>query len=104
MSLADNDLCFNISEPDKNGTYEDYKGYTNAIAFTNPITDGAEVDLLSGIVKINTSPITYDTVTPLSISTFNGVNNIYADVGDTEVTYRKSVDKAIAELQALILS
>ena len=91
MSLADNDLCFNISEPDKNGTYEDYKGYTNAIAFTNPITDGAEVDLLSGIVKINTSPITYDSITPIAIRTFKGVNNVYSDIGDMSVTYRETL-------------
>lgn len=37
-------------------------------------------------------------------STVIGANNISADSGDTEVVYKKSIDDAIAELQALILS
>lgn len=61
------------------------------VTFGNPITDGAEVDLLSGIVKINTSPVTYDSITPLAIRTFKGVNNIYSDIGDMDVTYRETL-------------
>ena len=38
------------------------------------------------------------------INSLVGVNNVYADSGDCEVTYKKSIDDAIAELQALILS
>ena len=74
-------------------TYHAYnsESNTNSITFTSPITDGAEVDLLSGIVKINTSPITYDSITPLAIRTFKGVNNIYSDIGDIDVTYRETL-------------
>ena len=61
------------------------------VSFTAPITDGAEADLLSGIVKINTSPVTYDSITPLAIRTFKGVNNIYSDIGDMSVTYRETL-------------
>lgn len=61
------------------------------VAFTSPITDGASVDLLSGIVKINTSPVTYDSITPLAIRTFKGVNNFYSDIGDIDVTYRETL-------------
>ena len=72
-------------------TFEAYNGNTQSITFTSPITDGAEVDLLSGIVKINTSPVTYDSITPIAIRTFKGVNNIYSDIGDMSVTYRETL-------------
>lgn len=71
--------------------YEAYNASDYSVLFTNPITDGAEVDLLSGIVKINTSPITYDSITPLAIRTFKGVNNIFSDIGDIDVTYRETL-------------
>ena len=67
----------------------DLNDYT--VTFNSSITDGAEVDLLSGIVKINTSPVTYDSITPLAIRTFKGVNNIYSDIGDIDVTYRETL-------------
>lgn len=38
------------------------------------------------------------------INSLVGTNNVYADSGDIEVIYKKSIDDAIAELQALILS
>ena len=62
-----------------------------SVTFNSPITDGAEVDLLSGIVMINTIPITFDSITPLAIRTFKGVNNIYSDIGDIDVTYRETL-------------
>lgn len=66
--------------------------YNNYSAtFTSPITDGAEVDLLSGIVKINSSPVTYDSITPIAIRTFKGINNVYSDIGDMSVTYRETL-------------
>lgn len=71
--------------------YERYNGETNTVTFTTPITDGAEVDLLSGIIKINTNPVTYDSITPIAIRTFKGVNNIYSDIGDMSVTYRETL-------------
>ena len=41
---------------------------------------------------------------PEIASTISGANSFSADSGDIEVTYKKSIDDAIAELQALILS
>lgn len=79
--------------PSNETDYHSYDGNTSVVAFSSPITDGAEVDLLSGIVKINTSPITYDSITPLAIRTFKGVNNIYSDIGDIDVTYRETLKK-----------
>lgn len=70
-----------------------------SVSFTTPITDGAEVDLLSGIVKINTSPVTYDSITPLAIRTFKGVNNIYSDIGDMSVTYRETLKHYLEKQQ-----
>lgn len=68
------------------GTEETY-----TVTFSSPITDGAEVDLLTGLVKINTSPVTYDSFTPFNIRTVKGVNNIYSDIGDMSVTYRETL-------------
>lgn len=82
-----------INYPSTITTYSEYTVSSQNVSFTTPITDGAEVDLLSGIVKINTSPITYDSITPLAIRTFKGVNNIYSDIGDIDVTYRESLKK-----------
>lgn len=39
-----------------------------------------------------------------TITTLIGVNNIFADSGNVDVVYKKSINDAIAELQALILS
>lgn len=84
-------ICLNESITAIDGTFESYNGNTQAVAFTTPITDGADVDLLSGIVKINTSPVTYDSITPIAIRTYKGVNNVYSDIGDMSVTYRETL-------------
>lgn len=72
-------------------TYEPYKKIVNTVSFGSTITDGAEIDLLSGIVKINTSPVTYSSITPIAIRTYKGVNNIYSDVGSMSLTYRETL-------------
>ena len=88
-STYNNDISINY--PATVTAYKAYNANTQSVSFTAPITDGAEVDLLSGIVKINTSPITYDSITPLAIRTFKGVNNIYSDIGNITVTYRETL-------------
>ena len=84
-----NDICFNY--PDTERTYSSYTGNTFNISLGSTITDGAEVDLLSGIVKINTTPVTYSSITPIAIRTYKGVNNIYSDVGSMSLTYRETL-------------
>ena len=69
------------------------------ITFTS-ITDGAEIDLLSGIIKINTSPVTYDSITPIAIRTYKGVNNIYSDIGTISVTYRETLKHYLKKQEA----
>ena len=71
--------------------HEAYKAMTYPISFGSTITDGAEADLLSGIVKINTNPVTYSSITPIAIRTYKGVNNIYSDIGTTALTYRETL-------------
>lgn len=71
--------------------FEAYKENTYLISFGSTITDGAEVDLLSGMVTINTTPVTYSTITPIAIRTYKGVNNIYSDIGSTDVIYRETL-------------
>ena len=71
--------------------YEPYKEVKNTVSLGSTITDGAEIDLLSGIVKINTSPVTYSSITPIAIRTYKGVNNIYSDIGSMSLTYRETL-------------
>lgn len=80
-----------FEEGESKTVFETFKATINTVSFGSTITDGAEVDLLSGIVKINTSPVTYSSITPIAIRTYKGVNNIYADVGDMSVTYRETL-------------
>lgn len=82
---------FSINYIDSYHNLFEYEGNTYTITFGTPITDGAEVDLLSGMVKINTTPVTYDSITPIVIRTFKGVNNVYSDIGDISVTYRETL-------------
>ena len=67
------------------------------------LTDSEIKTALSGVqccFKLK-EPITY-TLTPTEIKSLLGDNNIWADAGDTEVTYRadtaKYIDKKIAEV------
>ena len=71
--------------------FESYKSIIDTVSLGSTITDGAEIDLLSGIVKINTSPVTYSSITPIAIRTYKGVNNIYSDVGSMSLTYRETL-------------
>ena len=81
-------------------TFEEYETPTNySISFTS-ITDGAEIDLLTGLIKINTSPVTYDSITPIAIRTYKGVNNIYSDIGTTSVTYRETLKHYLKKQEA----
>lgn len=80
-----------IEYGESNSDYEPYKSMTNTVSLGSTITDGAEIDLLSGIVKINTSPVTYSSITPIAIRTYKGVNNIYSDIGTSALTYRETL-------------
>ena len=71
--------------------FEEYKYYTDAVSLGSTITDGAKVDLLSGIVTINTTPVTYSSITPIAIRTYKGVNNIFSDIGSMDVVYRETL-------------
>ena len=81
-------------------TYEPYKIMTNTVSFGSTITDGAEIDLLSGLMKVNTTPATYTQLTPIAIRTYKGVNNIYANVGDMSVTYRETLKHYLDKQEA----
>jgi hypothetical protein len=91
-----NDISLSLNS----STYSVYEGNSNSITFGSSITDGAEVDLLSGIVKINTSPVTYDSITPIAIRTYKGINNFYSDIGTTAVTYRETLKHYLKKQEA----
>lgn len=54
-------------------------------------------------VAYNSNSNEYAVADLANIRTFDGVNTLFADSGNINVTYKKSIDDAIAELQALIL-
>lgn len=80
--------------------YESYKSTTDTVSLGSTITDGAEIDLLTGLMKVNTTPATYTQLTPIAIRTYNGVNNIYVDVGDMSVTYRETLKHYLDKQEA----
>lgn len=82
---------FLVETGDTATSYEPYKAMTYPVSFGSTITDGAEIDLLSGVVKINTSPVTYTSITPIAVRTYKGINNIYSDIGNTALTYRETL-------------
>lgn len=71
--------------------YESYNAIVDTISLGSSITDGATVDLLSGMVTIHSTPESFSSITPIAIRTYKGVNNIYSDSGSMEVTYRESL-------------
>ena len=71
--------------------FEPYKAMTYPVSFGSTITDEAEIDLLEGIIKINSIPISYQSITPLAVKTYKGINNIYSDIGITALTYRETL-------------
>ena len=73
--------------------FEGYKENTYTVSFGSTITDGAEADLLSGLVKVNTTPESFIQIQPIAVMTYKGVNNIVSDVGSTALTYRETLKK-----------
>ena len=71
--------------------FEEYKAITYPVSFGTTITDGAEIDLLEGLIKINSTPVSYQSITPLAVKTYKGINNIYSDIGTTALTYRETL-------------
>ena len=70
-----------------NGSY-----YPNAsISFGTSITDGGELDLLTGLIKVNSTPPSIIQIDPVAIRTLKGINNIWSNVGDMSVTYRETL-------------
>ena len=64
---------------------------TYPVSFGSTITDGAEADLLSGLVKVNTTPESFIQIQPIAVRTYKGVNNIYSDIGTSTLTYRETL-------------
>ena len=73
--------------------FEAYKAMTYPVSFGSTITEGAEADLLSGLVKVNTTPESFIQIQPIAVRTYKGVNNIFSDVGSTALTYRETLKK-----------
>lgn len=87
--LTGTDFMLEISETVTE--YESYNAMTYYVPFGSTITDGAEADLLSGLVKVNTTPASFIQIQPIAVRTYKGVNNIYSDVGTSALTYRETL-------------
>lgn len=86
-------------------TYEAYNGNTEVINFGETIYNGGTFTQDNAGHRTLTADGT-TTVLPdgTPITALIGTNNIYNDSGNSEVVYKKSINDAIAELQALFLS
>lgn len=80
--------------------FEIHKETYNSISFGTTITDGAEINLLDGIIKVNSTPVSYLSISPIAVRTYKGVNNIYSDVGTTALTYRETLKHYIDKQEA----
>ena len=80
--------------------------YIRDSAYTDPDDLKTAVSGVKLVYELAT-PLTYQ-LTPTEVKTLLGQNNIWADTGDSSVSYRadtkKYIDAKIAELQALILN
>lgn len=87
--MANGEALLNV-----NAIYVKDTRFTDATAFKTAVTGQPLVYELA-------TPITY-TLAPTKIKSLLGDNNIWADAGDTEVTYRADtklyIDKKIAEV------
>lgn len=72
-------------------SYEAYQAETYPVSFGSSITAGAEADLVNGLVKVNTTPESFISITPLIVKTYKGVNNILSDAGSSALTYRETL-------------
>lgn len=82
---------FQLEEGNVATEYEAYKAVTYPVSFGSTITDGAEADLLSGLVKVNTTPVSFIQIQPIAVRTYEGINNIYSDIGTSDLTYRETL-------------
>ena len=81
-------------------SYEPYKAVTYPVSFGTTITDGAEINLLDGIIKINSTPVSYLSISPIAVRTYKGINNIYSDIGTTALTYRETLKHYLDKQEA----
>ena len=84
-----------VSVESVNGSY-----YPNAsVSFGSSITDGGELNLVTGVLKVNTTPPSLVQLTPAPIRTLKGLNSIWADCGDISVTYRETLKHYLEKQQ-----
>ena len=101
VGLTPSDINWFLVEAGNTATsYEPYKAMTYPITFGTTITDGAEINLLDGIIKVNSTPVSYQSITPIAVRTYKGINNIYSDVGTTDLTYRETLKHYIDKQEA----
>ena len=89
-----------FEESDIVTSYEPYKAMTYPVSFGTTITDGAEINLLDGIIKVNSTPVSYLSISPIVVRTYKGINNIYSDIGTTALTYRETLKHYIEKQEA----
>ena len=72
-NVYNHDICINISDPSKNGTYEPYLGHLYQVQIGSTVYGGT-LDVVSGVIKNKTKKIVVSSSTPCDnfISSSNG--------------------------------
>jgi len=87
---------FQIELGEVSSTFESYMGETYTAALGRTIYGGS-VDVVNGTgTDENGNDFTFTPITPTP-ETALGVNNFWADTGDSSVTYRRDIDLALAQ-------
>jgi len=93
---ADSLVNVQLEAGDEKTTYEAYKGNSYTIALDETLTQGGSLEVVSGL--LTRTDMTTKQLTGVSIPTISGLNNIYANSGDVEVTYFTDKANEIAKL------
>ena len=91
ITTYSNDISVNYPSSDTEYHAYNPNSHDITVSFGTTITDGAEINLLDGIIKINSIPVSYQSILPIAVRTYKGVNNIYSDIGTTALTYRETL-------------
>lgn len=76
-----NDICINLSDTAKNGTYEPYEGTTYPISFSSAGTVyGGEVDVTTGVLTVDKAMVDLSTLNWVYSSPYSSWYAIVADV------------------------
>lgn len=75
--------------------FDEWVGTVYPVTFPISVTAGGSFNATTGVLTVNTDPVTTYDLDPVQISTFLGWNGIYADTGGIAVQYRADTKKYV---------